>query len=91
MNVFNFEIGQSTIRFGKLVTFDPSGQMAANMINFACILSITTGTIFIRFIDQNFNTTTSPFTLITTLFLNGHKTKQNKIAMKMINMKIHRK
>lgn len=65
LNIMKFQPAPNCVR----LTFNPTGQMAANMINFPCVLSFTTRPIFIRFIDYDFDTAASPFTFITTFFL----------------------
>lgn len=58
--------GQRTLRQKP---FDPTGQMAADMIDFPRILSIATRSILIRFVGQNLYATTCSTALVATLFL----------------------
>lgn len=62
-------------------TFYPAGQVAANMIYFASVLSLATGTIFIWFIYQNFHTASSALTLISTFFLIDAQYKCEKYSL----------
>lgn len=61
--------------------------MTTDMIDFLCILAISTGTIIVRLIDYNFYTTSGATAFVATFFL--HKNDENDEKWHAIDSKIN--
>lgn len=73
----------------KHLTFYPSGQMTAYVINFSCILPVTAGTIFVGFVYYNFNTASSTATFFTTFFLHSAIVIEEKEIGSIVKTDLH--